>query len=591
MPVRSAHRLATGVMLFCACAVACAGDGRTPQERELIAVLRSDAPEADKAMACKRLAIHGSADAVPDLAKLLGNERLASWARIPLEGIPDAACDAALREAAAGLQGRLLVGTINSLGVRRDAAAVGLLAKRLGDADAAVASAAAIALGQIGDDAAVAALRPALAAGEPAVRDAAAEACVVAAERTLAAGRGADAAALCDTVRKAHVPAQRIAEATRCAILARGSAGVPLLVEQLRSSDRRLFGIGLSVARELQGPEVDAALAAEIGSAAPARAAVVVTALADRGGPVARTTLAGVAGRRDAPRDVRLAATLALGRMGDAESLVPLLNAAAESDAGLAAAAKGAIADLPAAGVNEAICGRLGGADAAALPLLLDLVARRRIAAALPEVLDALKSPDKDVRSAALAALGETIDLDRLNVLVERTIGSDDAGDSAAAVAALRTACVRMPDRDACTAKLEPAVSAAPQGTRIALLEIVGEVGGGRALGVVNAAAKSDQEPLRDAGTRLLGKWMTADAAPVLLDLAKTLPDGKYRDRALKGYLRIARQLAANEAERVAMCRTILGVARDDADRQIVSDAIRGMPNADAVRKAVEATP
>jgi hypothetical protein len=84
---------------------------------------------------------------------------------------------------------------------------------------------------------------------------------------------------------------------------------------------------------------------------------------------------------------------------------------------------------------------------------------------------------------------------------------------------------------------------------------------------------------------------MTADAAPVLLDLAKTLPDGKYRDRALKGYLRIARQLAANEAERVAMCRTILGVARDDADRQIVSDAIRGMPNADAVRKAVEATP
>jgi hypothetical protein len=591
MRVRFSCQLQAVVLVCCTAAVACAGDGRTPKEREQIAVLRSAAPEADKALACKQLAIHGSADAVPDLAKLLGNERLASWARIPLEAIPDPACDAALREAAGGLEGRPLVGVINSIGVRRDTAAVGLLAKKLAAADAGVAAAAAIALGLIGDDAAVAALRPALAAGQPAVRDAAAEACVVAAERMLAAGRGADAAALCDAVRKADVPPQRIAEATRGAILARGAAGVPLLVEQLRSADRRLFGIGLSVARELATPEVDAALVAELGSAPPARAALVVEALADRGGPVARKTLAGLASRRDAARDVRLAAVRALGRMGDAESLAPLLAAAAEADADLALAAKVAIADLPAAGVNDAIRGRLAGADAAGLPLLLDLVARRRVTAALPEVLAALKSADKTVRDAALAALGETVDLDRLNVLVERTIGSDDAGDSAAALAALRAACVRMPDRDACTAKLEAAIATAPPGTRIALLDIVGEVGGGRALAAVAAAAKSGQEPLQDAGTRLLGKWMTADAAPVLLDLAKTLPDGKYRDRALKGYLRIARQLAANEAERIAMCRTALAAARDDGDREIVFEAIKGMPNADAVRKAVEAQP
>ena len=570
---------------------ASAGDGASPKEKELIAVLRSDAPEADKALACKRLAIHGSADAVPDLAKLLGNERLASWARIPLEAIPDAACDQALREAAGGLQGTLLIGVINSLGVRRDAQAVGLLAKRLGDGDAAVASAAAIALGLVGDEAAVAALRPALAAGPPAVRDAAAEACVVAAERLLAAGRGGDAAALCDAVRRADVPPQRIAEATRGAILARGPAGVPLLVEQLRAADRRLFGIGLSVARELQESEVDAALVAEIGSAVPARAALIVTALADRGGPLACTTLAGIASRRDAARATRLAAAQSLGRMGDLASLDALLSAAAEEDAALAAAAKASIADLQAAGVNDALVGRLAAADAATLPLLLDLVARRRIAAALPNVIAAMKSPDKGVRHAALAAAGETVDFGRLQLIIERAIGSDDAGDSAVALAALRTACVRMPDRDGCTALLEPVIATGPVGTRIALLDIVGEVGGPRALAAVAAAARSTDEPLRDAGTRLLGTWMTADAAPVLLELTKEIPAGKYRDRALKGYLRIARQLAANEAERVAMCRTILGLARDDADRQIVFDAIRGMPNADAVRKAVEPRP
>ena len=568
--------------------LACAGDGRSDKERELIAVLRSDAPEADKALACKGLAVHGSADAVPDLAKLLGNERLASWARIPLEAIPDPACDASLRAAAAVLAGRPLVGVVNSLGVRRDAGAVELLAARLADADATVAAAAAISLGLIGGDAAAAALRPAVAAQDPAVRNAAAEACVVCSERMLAAGRAADAAALCDLVRKADVPPQRIAEATRGAIHARGAAGVPLLVEQLRSVDKRLFGIGLSVAREIPGPEVDAVLVAEIGAAPPARAALVVVALADRGGAVARKTLAGLVGRRAAAREVRLAAVRALGRMGDLESLTPLLDAAAETDAELAAAAKAAIAELPAAGVDDAIRALLVGGDGPSLELLLDLVARRRIAAALPAVLAALESSEKTVRSAALTALGETVDLDRLNVLVERSIGADDAGDSAAALAALRSACVRMPDRDGCTMRLEPAIATAPLVTRIALLEIVGDVGGPRALAAVVAAAKSAEEPLRDAGTRLLGKWMTADAAPVLLDLAKTLPVGKFRDRALKGYLRIARQLAANEAERVAMCRTALELARDDADRQIVFDAIRGMPNADALRQAVE---
>jgi hypothetical protein len=580
--------LVVAVLLAGWCGVARAGDGRTDKERQLIVQLRT-AAEGEKAIACKQLAIHGSADAVPDVAKLLGDERLSSWARIALEAIPDPACDAALREAAGRLQGRLLVGVINSLGVRRDAGAVGMLAGRLADPDPAVASAAAIALGQVGDVAALAALRPTLAATQPAVRDAVAEACVVAAERMRSAGRGSDAAALCDLVCKAEVSAQRIGEATRGAILARGAAGVPRLIELLRSPDRRMFGFGLSVARELQAPEVDAALIAEI-AAAPARAALFVEALADRGGATARKALAEVAARADAERTSRLAAVRALGRIGDDASLPTLLALASDADRDLAAAARTAIADLPpSAGVDDAVRGRLASASPAALPVLLEIVSRRRISAALPEVLGAVKNADKGGQAAAVAALGEIVDLDRLGILVDRSVGGDDA---AGGLAALRTACVRMPDRDACVQKLEGALGTAAPATRLALLDIVGEVGGKRALAAVAAAARTaDQEPIQDAGTRLLGKWATADAAPVLLDLVKTIPEGKYRDRALKGYLRVARQLAADEAQRIEMCRTALAAARNDADRGIIAEAIKGMPNAAAVQKAVESQP
>jgi HEAT repeat protein len=131
-------------------------------ESELIAILRSDQPEAEKAIACKYLSVYGGDAAVPELAKLLSNEHLASWSRTALEAIPGPVADEALRKASESLQGLLLVGTINSIGIRRDAAAVDLLAKRLEDKNDEVAAAAAVALGKIGTPAAAPLVRKAL---------------------------------------------------------------------------------------------------------------------------------------------------------------------------------------------------------------------------------------------------------------------------------------------------------------------------------------------------------------------------------------------------------------------------------------------
>src|SRR5262249_31060032 len=144
-------------LLVMAAASVHAADDRRPspeKERQLIGVLRSDAAPAEKAVACKHLAVDGSSESVPELAKLLTDNELASWARIALEAIPGSASDEALRKALDSLEGELLVGTINSIGVRRDAAAVDPLAARLEGKDSEAASAAALALGHIGNAAA-----------------------------------------------------------------------------------------------------------------------------------------------------------------------------------------------------------------------------------------------------------------------------------------------------------------------------------------------------------------------------------------------------------------------------------------------------
>ena len=560
-------------------------------EAALVAVIRSDAPGADKAMACKELAVRGSGAAVPALAPLLADEHLASWARIAIEAIPDPACDAALRDAVrgGGLSKRLLVGAINSIGVRRDAAAVDVLVKRLADADAAVASAAAVALGRIGDAAATAALRAALAEGPAAVRPTAAEGLVLCAERLLADGKGADAAALYDLVRAADVPAPRIIEATRGAILARGDAGVPLLLEQLRSPERRRMNIGLSVARELRGAAADEALAREFAAAREPQAVLLAEVLADRGGPQARAALAAAVAAPATPAPVRLAAVRCLGRAGDAASVAALLPLLAGSDAALVAAAVAALGEVTAPGIDDAIAGRLSEMQGPALAALLKVVGRRRIVLPLVKIERLVVSSDEAVSLAALEALGATADLEGLKTLVSEVLAPRSPTRAAAALAALRAAAVRMPDREACAATLAKSLTAGDDTSRVAVLDILGEMGGPRALAAVADAAGGASPALQDAGTRLLGGWMTPDAADPLVKLAKSLPDGKFRTRAFRGYLRVARQLVKDDAGRLAMCREAIGLARGADDRRQVLEALRLVATADGLRLAAEA--
>jgi hypothetical protein len=67
--------------------------------RRLLAILKTDAPPAEKADAFRELARIATGEAVPVLAPLLADEALSDMARFALEPIPDQAVDEALRDA------------------------------------------------------------------------------------------------------------------------------------------------------------------------------------------------------------------------------------------------------------------------------------------------------------------------------------------------------------------------------------------------------------------------------------------------------------------------------------------------------------
>ncbi len=144
-----------------------------------------------------------------------------------------------------------------------------------------------------------------------------------------------------------------------------------------------------------------------------------------------------------------------------------------------------------------------------------------------------------------------------------------------------------MADGEACAAKLAAAMSPAPFEAKCTILETLGAMGGTKALQTLGAAAKDQNPELQDAATRILGSWMTVDAGPVLLQLAQD-PACKYQVRALRGYLRLPRQMTMSDAERVAMCRSALKVTERDEERQLVLDVIERFPSIDTFRLAVE---
>ena len=184
-----------------------------PASSALVAILASDADLHAKAVACQQLAITGGPDAVPALAALLGDEKLADYARTALEIIADRAAGDALKKSLPALKGPLLAGAIDSLGVRREASAVPDLETLAKDTARGAAAEALAALGKIANEPALAVLVSTLGSGPAELRLPAGHAALAAAQTLIREGKRDAARPLLEAIRSAPLPAHLIAAA------------------------------------------------------------------------------------------------------------------------------------------------------------------------------------------------------------------------------------------------------------------------------------------------------------------------------------------------------------------------------------------
>jgi len=578
------QRLACCAIILAVATAASAADSQTSAEkaRQALGVLQSGASPEEKALACKRLAVYGQADAVPVLAPLLTDEHLASWARIALEAIPGPAADDALRSAVNKLQGKLLVGTINTIGVRRDAKAVSVLAAKLTDADAEVASAAAVALGHVGGVQAAKVLEKSLTGAPAEVCSAAAQGCILCAEQFVAKKEFPKAAKLYDVVRKAPLPKQRILEATRGAILARQSGGMPLLLETLRSPDKAMFGIGLSAARELPGRAVTDGLAVELDKTAPGRQAPLLLAIADRNDPSVPSVLLRHA--KIGEKELRLVAIESLGHQGNAAAVLVLLDVVVEADADLATAAKTSLAALPAKQVDEQLCTRLPQAAGTKRRALTELAGQRQVAAAMPELTKAAGDSDAAIRTAGLKALGETASAADLGALTDLLAKAKSDDEISAVQEALESACARITDKAACADKLLPCLSSSATPAKCALLRVLVVVGTANALDAVRASIANNDPKVRDAAVRTLADWPETPALPALLEVLGNTQDDSHRFLALRGCVRLLESSTQAASDKVKTFSGLLARTERADDRKVILSGLANVADPAALK-------
>jgi HEAT repeat protein len=586
------NRLLCVVLVTAGVLVAGVGRGAETKEtaadkqRQLIAVLQSNAEPGEKALACKRLAIYGNAEAVPELAKLLPNADLSSWARIALEAIPDPVADAALRKALGQLHGRLLVGVINSIGYRRDAKAVSALTAKLSEVDPDVVSAAAVSLGKIGGTKAAAALHRSLTTSPIPARSSVAEGCVRCAEHLLADGKRSDAIKLYDAVRAAAVPKQDVLEGTRGAILARGSSGLPMLLEELRSPDRGHFAMALRTSRELPGHPVTQALAEEMRGSSPQRQPLILLALAGRGDPEAMPVILGAA--KDGSKGLRLAAIRVLERSGDLASVAVLIDLAVQGDSELAPAAKTALARLPAAGAESDLRNRLAQSSGKTRQVLLELAEQRRIEGVLPLVVQSANDPDAGIRRAALhtlGAIGDDKQAAELVQLLKQSHSAEDRADIESALLAIsgRSGVASVPS-------LLPLAQSEDSSIRILALHALASAGGPDALNAVKGAVSDKDESVQDEAVRTLSSWPNTwpedqGVAEPLLDLARSAAKSSHQVLALRGYIQYVQgDKNLNNKDKVERLSNALALARRPEEKRLAIAAVRSIPTAGALQ-------
>ena len=555
-------------------------------EDRLLSVLASpESTAASTQFVCRMLQRFGSVRSVPVLAGLLADAGASHMARYVLERMPFPEARDALRDALAAASGDQLSGLIDSLGASGDVLSVPLLAAHLGADDRMVAGAAATALGRIGDAKCTELLRGALGRADDQFGMAVADALLRCSEQLARDGDAKAALELYESLYLPELPVLVRTAALDGQVRVAGERAIPLLIQVMSGDDVAMQTLAAQYVRDLPGTGLTAAFAAQLPKMAPSARTVLLSALGERRDPAARPAV--IAALQADREEVRLAALAALQTIGDSADIEMLARFAAQTHGTERATACSTLSQLRGDNVDQSLLALLGHTEPGVRAVGVEALALRRSVGTLEAVLDACRDPADVVRLAAAAALSDLGDLETVPRIIKQLVDSQGDTERRRAQETLTAICTRDDKVGAGANMLTAAyVSAAGVPVRVALLRVLGNVGGDTALWAVTEALEDSEPAVVDAAVRALCDWPDAAALEALLALASEADQQVHRILALRAALRLMAACERREAsELVAVYERALKLADRAEERKLALAGLAelGVPEAMAL--------
>jgi HEAT repeat protein len=524
----------------------------------------------------------GTAKSAPALAPLLLDAELSISARLALEAIPGAEAGEALRAAVEKTSGLIKAGIIDSLGERREAAALATIAKALGDADSPVVASAALALGKIGTREAAQALAAAQDKIPAAARPTFCDGYLLCADRLAAAGLTSDAVAIYERFAKAGGPRPVRQAAMQGLLATAGAQKEQMVLEWLSSPDADARAIASAHLSTLSGAALNS-LVGKMSGLPPAMQSALLAVFAARGEKAALPAV--LAAAKHERIEVRLAALAALGQLGDA-SVVPTLLATMFADDPASAVARRSIGRIKDPEVDGRILAALQDErEPARRAELVALLHARQAKAAVPVFLKEAAGPDPAVRARSIAALSRLAAPRDLPALIGLALKTEKGQERDSVEKAIVSVCQQIADADRRADAVFEAFRAAGDAEKVELLPLLGRVGGRPSLDAIRAAIASRNAETHEAGVRALCNWPDAAVADELLKLAQGAAADTHRLWALRAFVRVIALPSNTPPEaKLAMLKQAMQIATRDEERGLIIERAAAVRTVETLR-------
>ena len=526
-------------------------------------------PQPARVWIVRQIEYIGAAESVPALTALLKEQdgEIKECARRALEKNPAPAATESLRAALKqGGDTSWKIGLIQSLGERRDAQSVSLIAADLRQPE--ISFAAAVALGKIASEPAVQELRDAFDKNTTGTADA----LVAAANRLLTNGEAKRAATI--YAKLSAVPGNAPLRAAALIGLAKAdpAKAKDLIVPTLSANDPRLQDAAIAAAREVYGKGTSRFLVSRLPGLNPSAKVFVLRALD------ASVEKEVIAAAGDSDETVRLAALERLEQIGSAASVPVLFQAATTGSPGAQKVAGAALARISGPGAGAALVKLAGQGEPKTRAVAINAVARRNDQTVLLALLKYAGESDPDVSAAACAALAKMGTDNELPGLVQLVL----AGKTPGANAALQAVATRAHDKAAAAQKIIALTQTAAPQQLAPLFEILVLLGGKEALVAISISAGSGNEEVKDAAIRALANWPDFPATQALLLVASD--PHVTRVHSVLAVQAVARLVKTSEKEpnaaRLKVALTAMKRATREEETKLLLSALASVPDA-----------